>query len=152
LKEGYMFIPLIAIIYFLVGGMSPAKAGFYAIVILVILSLFNKKTRLNFKKIIDALEQGATSMITIAVACGTAGIIAGLISLTGLGIKLSYFVKFASGDILFIALILTMIITIILGMGMPVTAAYILVSATTATILTRMGVSTLATHMFIFYF
>lgn len=152
LSEGYMLIPIFCIIYFLLKGLSPMKSGLYAIIMLIIFSMFKKNTRIKFKGLIDALEQGATEIISIAVACGTAGIIAGLISLTGLGLKLSYFINSVSGNNLFIGLFMTMVVCIILGMGMPVTAAYILVAATTASTLTKMNISPLAAHMFIFYF
>lgn len=152
LKEIYLFSPIVAIIVFLMRGSSPMKAGFYGIVVTIIVSLFKKETRLNLMKLLTALESGASEVVTICLACGTAGIIAGIIALTGLGIKMSYVISAISRGHLIPALIMTMAVCIILGMGMPVTAAYILVAATTTTILTKMGVNTLTAAFFMFFY
>lgn len=152
MKEIYLFSPIIAIIVFLIMGSSPMKAGFYGIVVTIIVSCFKKDTRLNFKRFITALEGGSSEVVSICLACGTAGIIAGIISLTGLGVKMSYVISTISQGQLIPALIMTMIVCIILGMGMPVTAAYILVAATTTTILTKMGLNTLTSAFFMFFY
>jgi len=152
LKEGYMLLPIITIVVVLVMGYTPMRAGIIAIVATAALSMFRKSTRLNFKRLITALEGGSKEIVTIAIACGTAGIIAGLISLTGLGIKLSQAISAIAGGSVFVALLMVMVVCIILGMGMPVSAAFVLVAATTSTFLINLGLPVLTAFMFILYY
>ncbi len=152
LRRIYMFLPIVTIVVFLIMGSSPMKAGFYGIVVTIILSLFSKDTRMNLFRFVAALEGGSKEIVAICLACGTAGIIAGIISLTGLGIKISYVISSLSQGNLVLALLMTMIVCIILGMGMPVTAAYILVAATTTTILTKLSLPLLTASFFMFFY
>lgn len=153
LKKTYLLLPLIVLIY-LVGTStrSIAYAAVIAIVVAIVVSLFNKENRITPKRIWEALAAGAQGMITVAVACGIAGIVAGLISVTGLAYMLFNGIVAFAGNHLIIALFLTMLCCIVLGMGVPTTANYCIMAATCAPILVQMGVPILAAHFFVFYF
>lgn len=153
LKKTYLLLPLIVLIY-LVGTStrSIAYAAVIAIGVSIVVSLFNKGNRITPKRIWEALAAGAQGMITVAVACGIAGIIAGLISVTGLAYMLFNGIVSFAGNHLIIALFLTMLCCIVLGMGVPTTANYCIMAATCAPILVQMGVPILAAHFFVFYF
>jgi TRAP transporter 4TM/12TM fusion protein len=150
--RGHMFIPLGIIVYMMIGGYTPMYACIYSTVAVVILSSLRKTTRMGFWTIISALEEGAKNTLGVAAACACAGIVIGVINLTGLGLKFTSFVLFLSGDSLIPALILTMIAGIILGMGMPTTPAYIVQAALLIPALIKLGVLNVAAHMFVFYF
>ncbi|MBO5755525.1 MAG: TRAP transporter fused permease subunit [Clostridia bacterium] len=153
LKKSYLLLPLIILIY-LVGTStrSIAYAAVIAIGVAIVVSLFNKENRITPKRIWEALAAGAQGMITVAVACGIAGIIAGLISATGLAYMLFNGIVAFAGNHLIIALFLTMLCCIVLGMGVPTTANYCIMAATCAPILVQMGVPMIAAHFFVFYF
>lgn len=153
LKEGwYNFSPLLLIIYLLVSGKSPMMAGFYGVVLTIAISFIKKETRLTLATFLGALEEGIRSMTTVALACSTAGIIVGAVSLTGIGMRFSRLAIAASGGHLIILLFFTMIASIILGMGLPTVSCYVLLSVLTAPALVKMGVAPFAAHMFVFYF
>ncbi|MBE6650624.1 MAG: TRAP transporter permease [Ruminococcaceae bacterium] len=153
LKQTYLLLPLILLIY-LVGTStrSIAYAAAIAIVVAIFVSLFNKENRITPKRILEALAAGGQGMITVAAACGVAGIVAGLISATGLAFILFNGIVALAGDKIIIALFLTMLCCIILGMGVPTTANYCIMAATCAPILVQMGVPMIAAHFFVFYF
>ena len=151
-KGGYLILPPIAIIYFLISGYSPIKASFYAIVATFIVSMIGKDTRLTPKKLFIAFEKGATNALSIVAACATAGIIVGVVTLTGLGLKFSGLIVDLSSGNLILGLFLTMIASIIFGMGMPTTALYVILATLVAPALVKMGVIPIAAHLFIFYF
>ena len=153
LKKTYLLLPLMVLIY-LVGTStrSIAYAAIIAIGVAIVVSLFNKENRITPKRIWEALAAGAQGMITVAVACGVAGIVAGVISATGLAYKLFNGIVSFAGDHLIIALFLTMLCCIVLGMGVPTTANYCIMAATCAPILVQMGVPVVAAHFFVFYF
>ncbi len=153
LKKTYLLLPLMVLIY-LVGTStrSIAYAAVIAIGVSIVVSLFNKENRITPKRIWEALAAGAQGMITVAVACGIAGIVAGIISVTGLAYMLFNGIVALAGNHLIIALFLTMICCIVLGMGVPTTANYCIMAATCAPILVQMGVPIVAAHFFVFYF
>ncbi len=153
LKQSYLLLPLILLIY-LVGTStrSIAYAAVIAIGVAILVSLFNKENRITPKRILEALAAGAQGMITVAVACGVAGIVAGIISVTGLAYMLFNGIVTLAGNQLIIALFLTMLCCIVLGMGVPTTANYCIMAATCAPILVSMGVPMIAAHFFVFYF
>ena len=153
LRQVYLLIPLLLLIY-LVGTSqrSIQYAAAIAIVAAIVVSLFNKGNRITPKRILEALAAGAQGTITVAAACGVAGIIAGTITMTGLAnMIINGIVALANGRVL-IALFLTMLCCIVLGMGVPTTATYCIMAATCAPILIRMGVPAVAAHFFVFYF
>ncbi|MBR6633111.1 MAG: TRAP transporter permease [Clostridia bacterium] len=153
LKQTYLLLPLILLIY-LVGTStrSIAYAAAIAIVVAIVVSLFNKENRITPKRVFEALAAGGQGMITVAAACGVAGIVAGLISATGLAFILFNGIVSIAGDYVIIALFLTMLCCIVLGMGVPTTANYCIMAATCAPILVQMGVPLVAAHFFVFYF
>ena len=153
LKKLYLLLPLVLLIYLVSASKSSIQyAAAIAIVVAVAVSLFNKGNRITPKKLLEALAAGAQGTITVAAACGVAGIIAGTITMTGLANMLINGIVTLAGNHVIIALFLTMICCIVLGMGVPTTANYCIMAATCAPILVRMGVPTVAAHFFVFYF
>ena len=153
LKKLYLLLPLIVLIYMVSSGSSSIQyAAAIAIVVAIVVSLFNKDSRITPKRILEALAAGAQGTITVAAACGIAGIIAGTITMTGLANMLINGIVALAGNQVIIALFLTMICCIVLGMGVPTTANYCIMAATCAPILIRMGVPAVAAHFFVFYF
>lgn len=152
-KEGWFYIiPLIVLVLFLFQGYSASRTGFFGIVSVIIVSWFRKETRMGLKKMIQAFVDGSKAAIPVTTACAAAGlIIAGIMS-TGLGGKLTSIVLGLTEGLLFPSLILVMLICIILGMGMPVAAAYILTAMLAAPALIELGVEPIAAHLFIVYF
>ena len=150
-KSWYLLIPLITLIY-LIFKTTMAFAALVSIIVSIIVSAFDRNTRMNYHKIIEALEAGAKSTISVGIACAVAGIIACIITTTGIGsILISSIVGLAQGKLL-IAMFLTMITCIILGMGVPTTANYVIMATTCAPILIRMNMNPFAAHLFVFYF
>ncbi|MBQ8303583.1 MAG: TRAP transporter permease [Clostridia bacterium] len=153
LKKTYLLLPLIMLIYLVATSKnSIAFAAAIAIVAAIVVSFFNKEHRITPKRLLEALAAGGQGMITVAAACGVAGIIAGVISTTGLAYKLFNGIVALAGNQVIIALFLTMLCCIILGMGVPTTANYCIMAATCAPILVQMGVPMIAAHFFVFYF
>ncbi len=150
--RGHMFIPLGIIVYMMIAGYTPMYACIYSTVAVVVLSFLRKKTRMGFWTILRALEESAKNTLGVAAACACAGIVIGVINLTGVGLKFTSFVLFLSGDSLIPALLLTMVAGIILGMGMPTTPAYIVQAALLIPALIKLGILNVAAHMFVFYF
>lgn len=149
---GHLSIPLIFLIVMITWGWSPMKTAFWATILAVAISYYKSTTKPNFKKIFTALESGSREVVSIAAACASAGIIVGVIAITGLGSKLSFaLIDLSHGSIL-LALLLTMLITIILGFGMPPTAVYIILVAIVVPPLVDLGISPIAAHMFLFFF
>jgi TRAP transporter 4TM/12TM fusion protein len=152
ISRGHLLIPLVAIIWLLVSGRTPMKAALYAIVLSILCSMLRKSTRIGIKDIIDGLEQGARAALGVVAATACAGIIIGVVTQTGLGLKMgSALVDFAGGK-LFLTLFFTMLTSLILGMGVPTTANYVITSTIAAPALLMMDVPVLAAHLFAFYF
>ncbi|WP_051275793.1 TRAP transporter permease [Desulfovirgula thermocuniculi] len=151
-ERGHLLIPLVAIIYLLVEGFTPMKAALYAIVLAVVASLLRKSTRIGLVEVVRALEQGARSALGVIAATACAGIIVGVVTQTGVGLKLGSALVDLAGGKLFLTLFFTMITSLILGMGVPTTANYVITSTICAPALLMMGVPPLAAHMFAFYF
>ncbi len=151
-KKSYLLLPIIAIIAFLIMGVSPIRSALYAIVVAVIVGSFRKETRMSFRDILQALETGARSALGVAAATACAGIIVGVVTLTGVGLKFANGLLDFSGGIILLTLFLTMIASILLGMGTPTTANYIITSTIAAPAIIALGKPALAAHMFTFYF
>ena len=153
LKKIYLLFPLALLIY-LVGTSTRSiqYAAAISIVAAIAVGIFNKDNRISFKSIFEALAAGGKGMITVAAACGVAGIIAGTLTMTGLANIMINGIVTLAGDKIIIALFLTMLCCIVLGMGVPTTANYCIMAATCAPILVRMGVPLIAAHFFEFYF
>lgn len=153
ITKGFLLIPLIVLVYMIISGYTMSRSAIIATGLAIVCSLLNKDNRMTITTFFDALENGAKNTLSVAVACAMAGIIAGVVTMTGLGqIFISAIVGIANGQ-LFIALLLTMLCCILLGMGVPTTANYVIMATTCAPILiTGMGMNPIAANMFVFYF
>lgn len=154
IRKGYLFLPIIVLITTMSIGYTASRAACLAILAAIIVSMFRKETRLTPTSFVESLENGARNTIGVAAACAIAGIIVGIVSLTGIGLKLADGLLMLSGGIDILALFLTMIACIILGMGVPTTANYVIMATITAPIILKLipGTPVLAAHMFVFYF
>ena len=151
-EKGHLAIPLLAIIYLLVSGYTPMKAALWAIFLAIGASMLRKSTRIKPGEIVAGLEKGAKGVLGVLVACAAAGIIIGVVTKTGVGLKLASALLDLSGGLLLPTMFFTMITSIILGMGVPTTANYVITSTIAAPALEQMGVPILAAHLFVFYF
>jgi len=151
-EKGHLFIPIGVIVYFMIAGFTPMLACLYAIASVLPSSFLRKESRMGLRNILRALEAGARNMLPVAAACACAGIVVGIINLTGLGLKFTGIVLDVAGGSLAPTLILTMITGIILGMGLPTTAAYIVQASLLIPALIKLGVPVIAAHLFVFYF
>jgi TRAP transporter 4TM/12TM fusion protein len=155
LLEGLpLIIPFVALIIMMLFGYSPFKACFWSIITLLVAQLIfrPKESGQLANNTMQAIQNGAKNAIPISVACAAAGIIAGTLAMSGLGAKMSGFIEVLSGGIPLVALVLTAITAIILGMGLPTTAAYLILATVIAPALGNMGVPLLTAHMFVFFF
>ncbi|MBJ3776605.1 TRAP transporter permease [Acuticoccus mangrovi] len=152
ITRGYMLLPVPILLYFLLDGYTPYRAGFYAIVAALFLSMFSKESRPTPKRLLATCRATVMGLLPVATACACAGIVIGMLTLTGLGLKLSGLIVDASGGSLFIALCLTAVTSIVLGMGLPTVGVYLLLAVLVAPALTQMGVPLIAAHLFIFYY
>jgi TRAP transporter 4TM/12TM fusion protein len=140
------------LVYFLVQGRSPLFAGFWAFVAAVATSQIRRDTRIGLARMLRLLAESAQSALPVALACATVGIVVGVVSATGLGLKLaSGIVGIAQGNML-ATLLLTMVAALVLGTGLPTSATYIITSIMAAPALVELGMPKLAAHMFVFYF
>src|SRR5690625_3779402 len=153
LRYGYMLVPLFVIIGTVMIGYTPQRAAIYGIIAAYIVSLVRKESRMSLRKTIYVFEQGARVALPVIAAVATAGIIAGVVSITGLGAKFATGIIALSSGKLFLALFFTMIACLILGMGLPTTANYV-VTATIAApaLINGFDLAPIAVHMFVFYF
>lgn len=153
-RHGYLLLPIFVLIYFLAVRMaSPATAGFWAIIACFLVGLINPVARKDFlKRVLAGFKSGARDSLMVILVCATAGIIVAAFGQTGLSLKLTTVLTELSGGNLLLLLILSMIAAIILGMGMPTAAAYVLVAILVAPAIAAQGVLPLAAHLFVFYF
>ncbi|MBQ3862683.1 MAG: TRAP transporter permease, partial [Schwartzia sp.] len=153
LKErGHLAIPLVVIIYLLVSGYTPMRAALFAIVLSIAASSLRASTRMKPMEVVKGLENGARNILGVLVACASAGIIIGVVTKTGVGLKLASALLELSGGMLLPTMFFTMITALLLGMGVPTTANYVITSTIAAPALVQMGIPVLAAHMFVFYF
>jgi TRAP transporter 4TM/12TM fusion protein len=151
-ERGQLFLPLVIIVYLLVTGSTPMKAALWGLVVAVVASFLSPATRMKRGDIISALEQGARNSLGVVIACAAAGMIVGTVTLTGLGLKLANgLIELAHGRLL-PTLMFTMLTSLVLGMGAPTTANYVITSTIAAPALLKLGVPAIAAHMFAFYF
>ncbi|MFA1820397.1 TRAP transporter permease [Virgibacillus oceani] len=151
-ERGHLLIPLFILIYMLFSGYTPIYAAAWAIISTVIVSMIRATTRMNIKSLIKTLEEGTRSALGVAMACAMVGIIVGVASLTGFGLKMTSAILILGNDILLLTLFFTMIASIILGMGLPSIPTYIITSSMAAPALVQFGVEPFVAHMFVFYF
>lgn len=151
-QKGYLLLPLVILIYCLVRSFSPQKTVFWTILILIAISYLRKESRITPRKACEAMKSTVKGMAPVAAACAAAGLIVGAINLTGVGVNFTSSITRLSGGSPFVALLMTAIAALILGMGLPPVAVYIVVSTVVAPALTQMGFSLFASHLFVFYF
>jgi TRAP transporter 4TM/12TM fusion protein len=152
IQGGHLSLPLVAIIVFMVIGYSPLIAAFIGIVSVLAVSMLRKSTRVSFGGILQALQEGAVNAIEIAAICGIVGFIIGSVGMTGIGQVVGQSIVDLAGGQVFIALILCMITAMVLGMGLPAPACYMVTVTVAAPALILLGVGKLASHFFVFYF
>ena len=150
--KGHLILPLGAIIYLMLAGFTITRAALIGCVICIVVPYVRKGTRVPFFKIFSALPQASRSVISVATACSTAGIIIGMVTLTGLGQRLGAGIFGLVGNNIFLALVCAMFTSLILGMGVSTTSNYLITSTIAAPILVNAGIPMLAAHMFCFYF
>jgi TRAP transporter 4TM/12TM fusion protein len=151
-RYGFHFTSLIAVIVFMVAGYSPMLSVFYSTLMCFGLSFLRPETALKGKKLVRALADGSLQVLNAATTCASAGIIVGVVTLTGLGLKFSSIVLDYAGGSLLLTAIYTAFVVWIVGLAVPVTASYIICAVITAPALTKLGVPDFAAHMFIFYY
>jgi TRAP transporter 4TM/12TM fusion protein len=153
IAEKWIFIiPLAALLYLLIAGYSPRFSVLVALPVTVVMSWFKREHRLTPRRILDAMSATAESSVMVTSACASAGLVIGVVLLTGMGTKITTFVVSLSAGSLFVALPIIMLTSLIFGMGLPTVVCYVLLAATVAPSLVNLGVPPLAAHLFIFYF
>ena len=148
-QQGHLLIPLIVLMALLFSGFTPIYAAVFSIISCVLASWLRKETRMGWKKIVQALEEGAKGAVGVGIACAVIGVVIGTVSLTGLGLTLGYSILESVNDSLLVAGLLVMVMSIILGMGVPGVAAYVIVATVSTPILIQLGVTPIAAHMFV---
>ncbi|WP_276819226.1 TRAP transporter permease [Mailhella massiliensis] len=148
----YYLLPLVVLVAVMLMGRSVVSCALIGIVTILVLSVFRAETRFDLKRLAGALEQAARNALMISSCCACAGIVVAVIALTGVGYKFINFVTMLAGDSLLLLMICLMITSMILGMGVPTSPAYIIVAALGAPALVKAGVPVIAAHMFVFYY
>ncbi len=148
----HLLLPLGAIVLLLAMGRSPMRAAFWGVTSALAMACLRPATRPSFPELGEVMERAGRGAVQVAAACAAAGVVVGVASLTGIGLRMSELIVTISGGNLLAALMLTAIGSIILGMGLPTTAAYVVLAALGAPALVQLGVPLLAAHLFIFYF
>jgi len=152
LKGGHLMIPLFLLVYMLIAGFSLMRAGFILFAATILLCFLKKDTMVTPRKFFNILECGFRDASSVVMICATAGLIIGSIMVTGLGLKISRLILIMASGHLWLALVFTMIVALILGMGMPTVAVYVVLCALLGEGLKQLGTSLLAAHFFMFWF
>ena len=152
LQDGHLLVPLLVIIFMLLRRYTPLSSAFWGIITVVLISMLRSHTRMGVRDIMKALEEGARGALGVALACAIVGLVVGTSSLTALGLTISNNIVELAGGKLLPTLIMSMVACLVLGMGLPTTANYIVTSTIIAPALIKMSVFPLAAHMFVFYF
>jgi TRAP transporter 4TM/12TM fusion protein len=151
-RQGYHFLALIGLPIMLAVGMSAFRAVFYSILVAIALSFMDRQTALSPRRLALALSAGGKSVIAVASTTATAGIIVGVVTLTGLGLKIAGLIVAFAGGQLFLTVLYSAIAVLVLGLAVPVTASYIIAAVMVAPAMVAVGVPDVAAHMFIFYY
>lgn len=149
---GHLLIPLFVLLFMLFSGFSPIYAAIFALFAVVPTAAIRKHTRMSVRLVVESVVEGVKGAISVGIACAIVGIVIATITLTSIGLIIGNNVLSFAGDSILLAAILTAVISIVLGMGIPATAAYIIVATISVPILTQLGVPAIAAHMFAFYF
>jgi TRAP transporter 4TM/12TM fusion protein len=151
-KYGFHFVSLIAIVFFMMWGYTAILSVAYAIMVSIALSFLRRDTALTPTRLWQTFEKGTTDVLSVAATCATAGIIVGVVTLTGLGLKFSLIILNLAGNNLFLTVLYTALALWLLGLAVPVTASYIIAAVITAPAMIKLGIPEYAAHMFIFYY
>lgn len=154
LKKGWIFaFPIGLIVYLLfILNLDAAKAAYYTAALTLPVTFLRRENRITFKKFLNILEGTGQAMLEVAVVCAVAGIVIGVLTITGLAFIFTLFVDMLGTANVVLILALTGLVALILGMGMPTTAVYVVVALTLAPALVKLGISPIAAHMFVFYY
>lgn len=148
----HLLLPVVLLLVLIFMNFTPYFAGFYSIVAMVVVSMCRRSTRLSVKQLFDCLATGARAAVSVAIATAIVGIVVGIISLTGLGMQLSGIIVRLTNGAVFPTLILAMLACLILGMGLPTSAAYIVAGTVVAPVLLKLSIPPMIAHFFVFYF
>lgn len=152
-SQGHLLIPLAFLLYMLFfSGRTILFSAFLTILVTIVIAMLRKSTRMSFRQILEALEEGTMSALSVAIACASVGVIVGVVTISGFGVTLASAIVALSGGVLFWTLVFTMIACLVLGMGLPSIPAYIITATMAAPALTTLGVEPLVAHLFVFYF
>ena len=151
-ERGHLLIPVVAIIVLLYLDFTALYAGFWGILITIASAALRKSTRMSFKDILWSLETGAKRTVAVAMACACVGFIIGICTLTGIAVTLGNYILEISQGYLLLTLLMVMLLSILMGMGMPTVAVYVILATVAAPVLVKFGIPALAAHMFVFYF
>lgn len=151
-ERGHLLLPIVLLMYMLIRGYTPIYAANYSLFALIAVSFLRKETRLTWRSFIKALEGAARGSLSVTIACGVVGFVVGVISLTGLGLMAANYIITLAGGVLFFTLLFTMAASILLGMGLPTSACYIVTATVAVPALVKMGVAPMAAHLFALYF
>ena len=143
---------LILLVVLLLMDITPLRAAFWGTITIIVSCGMRKSTRMSAKSIYEALLMASRNTATVGAACACAGIVVGVVTLTGIGLKFATLIEVMAGGNIIIALLMTMVASLILGMGLPTSACYIVLAVLAAPVLTNLGFPVLASHLFIFYF
>lgn len=152
LMRAHLLIPLVYLVVCVVSGRSLMMSALEAIGLVLLVSWLRKSTRLYPRAIVEALAKGSARVINVAIPCAAAGIVVGVVAQTGIGLRFTEFLVGISGDNLIVVLMVVMVGCLIMGMGLPTTAAYIMAATLFAPAMVRIGVPPIGAHMFVFYF
>lgn len=153
MKDGWIYlVPLVVLIYTLLSGFSAQKAGFYGILSSLAVGFIKNRSEMTFENFGKAFKEAAGGIAPIAAACILAGVVMGVLNMTGLGLKVSSLIVSVANGNLIIALVLAMVTSLILGMGLPTSAAYMVLAILVAPALVKLGVTEMGAHLFILYF
>jgi TRAP transporter 4TM/12TM fusion protein len=151
-KGWYYFLPLLMLVYLMITGISAQRAALYSILLSLLIGLISDCKRFTLKNLINVCTSTADGMIAVAVACMLAGIITGVINITGFGLKISGLITTISGSNILLLSVLTAIICLIMGMGLPTSACYIVLAILVAPAMVSLNIPVISAHMFILYF
>ncbi len=152
LEKGHLVLPLAAIIYFMLSGFTITRSALWGVLIAAVVPFLRRSTWVSPRRVLAALPLSARNIVSVATACATAGIIVGMVTLTGLGQRIGAGMFQVVGGNVFLGLLCAMITSLVLGMGVSTTSNYIITSTVAAPILIQLGIPLLAAHMFCFYF
>lgn len=153
LKRSYLLLPMIGIVVLLVMNYTPTFSAFWGgIMTAVVISFLKKETRLNKEKLINIMYNAAKTAMTLGTATAVVGVVVGTFSLTGITMTIARMIFQVTGGIKLLTLIMTMVVAMVLGMGLPTSAAYVLASISAAPALTMVGITDLYAHLFVFYY